>query len=107
MPEKSWKYSLISEASWEQSKAAVPIGFVATGTVVDCQPFGLFVDIGLSAIGIIDIIQPALGDGAMKLPRDRSLWPKPGETIRGRVVWYRESNREIDLEWLPHWDAEP
>jgi predicted RNA-binding protein (virulence factor B family) len=106
MSEKAWKYSLASEVSWEQAKSVAPIGFVATGTVVDSQPFGVFVDIGLPAIAIIDLIQPALGDGAMRLPRDRSLWPKPGDFVRGRVVWFREDSREIDLEWLP-WDAEP
>ena len=101
MSGKAREYSLISKASWEQSKAASPIGTIATGKIVDSQPFGVFVDIGLPAICIIDIANPALGYGAMKLPPDHACWPKLGDSVRGRVVWFRELEREIDLEWLP------
>jgi hypothetical protein len=46
-------------------------------------------------------VEMRLSRDAAKLPRDQDAWPKPAESVTGRVTNYRDHNQEIDLEWLP------
>ena len=91
----------VSDADWEHTKRIVALGTVLSGTVSSIQPFGIFVELSLPPIGLIDIVAGPGSADARALPIDRTAWPKLGETIRVRCFQFHESNREIYLGWLP------
>jgi ribosomal protein S1 len=98
----------LSDGEWEAVKRRFPIGTVVTVRVAAAPRFGIFVDLDGGALGIIDIATMKISPDAAKLPLDHDAWPKPGENVTGRVIWYRDYNQEIDLEWLPQpWRARP
>jgi len=82
---------------WSELKEEMPLGSVIRGIVIESQPFGLFVDIGygkglkMELTGIIDLGKNKL------LSTDRNNWPQVGDKIEGKVIWFREYNKEVDL----------
>ena len=73
---------------------------IITATVQAIVHFGIFVDAGLLYPGLIDIGHTRWISGH-RLPKDRILWPKPGETVRCIVGGVRFHERQLDLGWLP------
>jgi ribosomal protein S1 len=80
--------------------ATLSVGGQVTGLVQRAMPFGLFVDIGLPYVGLIDIGHTAFNSGR-RLPHDNAAWPKVGDQIRCSVGYFRFHNRQIGLGWLP------
>jgi len=75
-------------------------GTMVTGTVVNVQPFGLFIDIGYDFLGLIDIGYSGFNKGS-RLPNDNSKWPQKGDSINCIVSYYRFSNKQFGLGWIP------
>ncbi|OJJ15377.1 hypothetical protein BKI52_38840 [marine bacterium AO1-C] len=71
-----------------------------TGVVKKAMPFGLFVDIGSSFIGLIDIGHTSFSRGE-KLPYKNSDWPKENELVNCVIGYYRFHERQIGLGWIP------
>jgi ribosomal protein S1 len=90
------------DSQWERLKQELPIGHKLYGHVVRIEPFGVFLDIGYKIIdgyklsGLIDIGTKSDHDSS-GLPMDYSLWPKIGEKVYCKVVWLRDSNKELSL----------
>ncbi|MDZ4783402.1 MAG: hypothetical protein SGJ19_24415 [Planctomycetia bacterium] len=93
-------FANLSEPEWESVKQRFPIVTVVTGRVVSTAPFGIFLDFGAGVLGIIEIVTLRLSPDARSLPPDRHTWPKQGELASGRVIGFREHNRQVGLEWL-------
>ncbi len=74
-----------SSPSWQRFKAAHPPGSAVSGTVVQVQAYGVFVDLGapFTALLLVPDLAP-LGRG-LAFPRD---YPKVGETITAFVSHY-------------------
>jgi hypothetical protein len=70
------------------------------GIVKKVEPFGLFVDIGVPFIGLIDIGHTSFNQGK-RLPYDQMDWPKEGETIACVIAYYRFDGLQIGLGWIP------
>jgi ribosomal protein S1 len=90
------------EDRWIEMKQNLPIGSRVYGKVFRTEPFGVFLDLGYPVLmgyqfsGIIDI--PTKDDeDSYGLPMSYDLWPKIGETIYCKVLWYREDEQEISL----------
>jgi ribosomal protein S1 len=79
-----------ARAAWPATTAALPIGTEVSGTVVNRQPFGVFVDIDghPDALGLADIV---------RFPREVEL-PAPGTPIVGRVISHSEHNHQVRIE---------
>lgn len=70
------------------------------GTIKKVMPFGLFVDIGIPFIGLIDFGHIQFNRGK-QLPYDYSKWPKEGDNIQCVISYYRFQNKQIGLGWAP------
>lgn len=75
-------------------------GDVIRGTVLEVMPFGVFVDMGSPYFGLIDIGHNSFNRGE-QLPLDFTKWPQIGEPINCVISYYRFSNKQIGLGWLP------
>jgi Uma2 family endonuclease/predicted RNA-binding protein with RPS1 domain len=90
------------DRQWEQMKQEFPIGSKVRGRVFRIEPFGIFLDIGYEVIGgymcsgLIDIITKS-DDDSHGLPHDYSIWPGIGEKLYCKVVWHRDSEKEVSL----------
>jgi ribosomal protein S1 len=90
------------DSQWGKLKQEFPIGHKLYGRVVRIEPFGVFLDIGYEIIdgyklsGLIDIGTKSDRDSS-GLPMDYSLWPKIGENVYCKVVWPRDSVKELSL----------
>jgi hypothetical protein len=90
---------------WEKLKAEYPIGHKFHGRIFRVERFGVFLDLGHPIInnykmsGIIDIITKG-DDDSSGLPIEYDLWPKIGQEIHCKVIWYRDSIKEISLAIL-------
>jgi ribosomal protein S1 len=90
------------ENQWTKIKQEFPVGHKLYGCVIAIKPFGVFLDIGYKVIdgyklsGIIDIGTKSDEDSS-GLPMDNSLWPKIGEKVYCKVVWHRDSIKEVSL----------
>jgi predicted RNA-binding protein (virulence factor B family) len=89
----------VSDEDWDAIRRSVAVGDVLSGIVVSTPPFGVFVDVGLPAVGLLDIASYSAAADAIRLPCDRERWPRVGDQIRARVLGFR-NEREIALEWL-------
>lgn len=81
-------------AEWERVKATVPIGAEVSGRVVACQPFGVFVDLGLDFLGLLEI--PELGDSAAR-SRGKVVFPAVGAPLTARVLQHADHNQQLRL----------
>ena len=85
-------------ADWDRVKAAVPIGAEVTGRVVSCQPFGVFVDLGLGFPGLLEA--PEFGGAA-----GRSLgmedYPAVGSAVTAWVLQHADHNQQLRLTQRP------
>ena len=82
---------------WEDLKNCYLIGTVYQLDIIKQAPFGLFLDLGYGdqygyrLTGLICI-------GSQSLPRTYDQWPKVGETIYGKAIWYRDNLQEIAFQ---------
>ncbi len=90
------------DEQWKELKLSFPIGHKFYGSVIRIEPFGIFVHLGYPVVdgyklsGIIDIITRADHDSS-GLPVDYSLWSKLNQQIHCKVIWYRETIKEVSL----------
>jgi small subunit ribosomal protein S1 len=84
-------------SSWEVVKARFPIGSTANGVVVNVAPFGVFINLGDGAIGLL-LVPEMAGDHRKQL----ADYPKVGEQVTARVLWHRDSNRQVSLTQKGH-----
>ena len=85
-------------SDWERVKAAVPIGTEVSGRVVSCQPFGVFVGLGLGFPGLLEV--PEFGDAAAR-PRGADGFPGVGEVLTARVLQHMNHNQQLRLTRRP------
>lgn len=76
------------------------IGNQVMGVVAKAMPFGLFVNIGSSYLGLIDIGHKQFNLGRA-LPINDEAWPRTGDEIRCIIGYVRFHNRQIGLGWMP------
>ncbi|MFL6114877.1 MAG: S1 RNA-binding domain-containing protein [Catenulispora sp.] len=85
-------------ADWEQVKVAVPVGAEVSGRVVACQPFGVFVDLGLGFPGLLEA--PEFG-GATARSRGMGGFPAVGSVLTARVLQHIDHNQQLRLTQRP------
>lgn len=81
-------------AEWDQVKAAVPVGAEVSGRVVACQPFGVFVDLGLGFPGLLEVLEFA--DPAAQ-SRGEESFPAVGASVTAWVLQHVDHNRQLRL----------
>lgn len=77
---------------WESVKKRFPVGSDVTGPVVVVAPFGVFLDLGSGAIGLL--LVPEMADDAPKQVAD---YPQTGQTVSAKVIHHRERERQVSL----------
>jgi hypothetical protein len=82
---------------WHELLRTIHIGQVVTGTVTHVMHFGLFLELGLGFIGLIDIVGHTHYPGQY-LPRNPDHWPKVGDSLRCMIRYYQ--GHEIGLSWM-------
>lgn len=106
----------MTDAEWTRIRRGLRFGQVFEGTVVKVPrpgAIGIFVDIGLSVGGFVDVLL---------LPEQSEDWPTEG-TIADFEIWWADSRRQIRLKpsdshylrndftdfverFRPHWPSE-
>jgi hypothetical protein len=81
-----------SPEDWEAIKHRFPLGSWAEGVVTARQPFGVFIDLGNSAVGLMET--PALPEPNTD---EQVEYPAIGAPIGGFVVRHRDSNFQVEL----------
>ncbi|MEO0468918.1 MAG: hypothetical protein AAF206_04795 [Bacteroidota bacterium] len=79
---------------------ALETGSTMTGRIEQVRPFGIFVDLGLPFVGLIDVGNSEFNRG-VRLPYDHLVWPKEGEHIQCILAYFRFWNRQLGLGWIP------
>ncbi|MFJ8885712.1 hypothetical protein ACIRJR_20195 [Streptomyces sp. NPDC102402] len=82
---------MVTDAEWDRTRRALRFGQVFEGTVVNVPrpgAIGIFVDIGLSVGGFVDVLL---------LPEQGEDWPEVG-TVGEFEVWWADSGRQIRLK---------
>ncbi len=80
-------------AQWMELKETHVIGEVVSGKVLHQEPFGVFVDIGLGFLALLEV--PEFEE--TKKIRGMEYFPAIGSTIKARILGFMESNRQIFL----------
>lgn len=103
----------MAKSDWERVKAAVPLGSEVSGRVVAVQPFGVFVDLGLGFVGLLEV--PEFG-GPIR-PRSLEEYPPVGVSVTARVLQHADRNQQLlltqrpltgaDWERVRAWAADP
>ncbi|PNE39419.1 30S ribosomal protein S1 [Streptomyces noursei] len=83
---------MVTEEEWDRIRGSLRLGQIVEGTVVAVPrpgAIGVFVDIGLSVGGFVDVVL---------LPDRSELWPTVG-TVTGFEIWWAHRNgRQIRLK---------
>ncbi|MFD0267754.1 hypothetical protein ACFVGY_14340 [Streptomyces sp. NPDC127106] len=107
---------MVADAEWARIRKGLRFGQVFEGTVVKVPrpgAIGIFVDIGLSVGGFVDVVL---------LPERSEDWPAEG-TVADFEVWWADSRQQIRLKpsdsrylrsdfaayverWRPSWSAD-
>lgn len=91
------------ESAWPTIKEQFPVGSGVSGLVIARRPFGVFLDLGRGALGLMERPSMPWQPGG-----DRMASPDLGTELRGTVVDYMENNRQIrvvaDDPWIHHQD---
>ena len=85
-------------ADWDRVKAAVPIGAEVSGRVVACQPFGVFVDLGLGFPGLLEV--PEFGDATAR-SRGMEGFPAVGVVLTAGVLQHMDHDQQLRLTQRP------
>jgi ribosomal protein S1 len=89
--------------AWEDLKSSLSVGQIVSGKVVSHAPFGVFVDLGLPFLGVVEI--PYFKDDTARLQRED--FPAVGATIRARIIAFADHNHQVRLSVRPGDLAEP
>lgn len=81
-----------SPDTWEDVKARFPVGSTVTGVVYDVAPFGVFLDLGDDAIGLL-LVPEMAGDGRKQM----TDYPQVGQPVTARVIHHRDVERQVSL----------
>jgi ribosomal protein S1 len=81
-------------SDWDRVKAAVPIGSEVSGRVVTSRPFGVFVDLGLGFLGLLEV--PEFGDPAAR-PCREECFPAVGAPVTAWVLQHVDHNQQLRL----------
>lgn len=79
-------------ATWDVVKARFPVGSSVTGTVYDVAHFGVFIDLGDGAIGLL--LVPEMAGDTRKQMTD---YPQRGQSVTATVIHHREVERQVSL----------
>ncbi|MFO0808881.1 MAG: S1 RNA-binding domain-containing protein [Gemmataceae bacterium] len=88
----------MESADWDQVKASVPVGTEVSGRVVGCQPFGVFVDLGLGFPGLLEV--PEFAEPPAR-SRGMEGYPAVDAVITARVLQHVDSGRQLRLTQRP------
>ena len=78
--------------TWEAVKARFSIGSIVTGTVYDVAPFGVFIDLGDDAVGLL-LVPEMTGDARKEL----ADYPQIGQSVTAKVIQHRNRQRQVSL----------
>ena len=107
---------MVTDAEWARIRRSLRFGQVFKGTVVKVPrpgAIGIFVDIGLSVGGFVDVVL---------LPDESEDWPAEG-TVADFEIWWADSRQQIRLKpsdsrylrndftafverWRPNWSSD-
>ncbi|MET9520585.1 hypothetical protein [Streptomyces sp. NPDC002994] len=107
---------MVTDAEWARIRRGLRFGQVFEGTVVKVPrpgAIGIFVDIGLSVGGFVDVLL---------LPDESEDWPAEG-TVSAFEIWWADSRQQIRLKpsdsrylrsdftafverWRPSWSSD-
>ncbi len=79
-------------ATWEDVKARFPMGSTVTGVVCAVAPFGVFLDLGEDAIGLL-LVPEMAGDNRKQM----ADYPQIGESVTAKVIHHRDSEHQVSL----------
>ncbi|MEU9015579.1 hypothetical protein AB0D12_39005 [Streptomyces sp. NPDC048479] len=82
---------MVTDAEWAQIRGSLRFGQVFEGTIVKVPrpgAIGIFVDIGLSVGGFVDVLL---------LPEQSDDWPGEG-TVADFEIWWADSRQQIRLK---------
>lgn len=79
---------------------SIETGDLKIGKVEKVMPFGIFVDLSIPYLALIDIGHSEF-NGGERLPLDNELWPKEGDSIKCMISYFRFYNKQIGLGWIP------
>ncbi|MFD9793724.1 hypothetical protein ACFWXK_22575 [Streptomyces sp. NPDC059070] len=82
---------MVTDAEWARIRSGLCFGQVFEGTVVKVPrpgAIGIFVDIGLSVAGFVDVLL---------LPSEGEDWPAQG-TVADFEIWWADSRQQIRLK---------
>ncbi|MEV6107331.1 hypothetical protein AB0M28_21855 [Streptomyces sp. NPDC051940] len=82
---------VVTDAEWARTRKGLRFGQVFEGTVVKVPwpgAIGIFVDIGLSVGGFVDVLL---------LPNEGENWPAEG-TVADFEIWWADSRQQIRLK---------
>jgi hypothetical protein len=81
-----------SAEDWDAIKRRFPLDTWAEGLVIARQPFGVFIDLGSGAVGLMET--PALPEPDTG---EQIEYPAVGARLGGFVVRHRDSNFQVEL----------
>ena len=81
-----------AKMTWDEVKARLPIGTEVTGTVLRVMPFGVFVDLGVGFLGLLEV--PNMAGENRKTEVD---YPQAGQTVTANVLWHSDGNQQVML----------
>jgi ribosomal protein S1 len=85
-------------ADWNKVKAAVPVGADVSGRVVSCQPFGVFVDLGLGFPGLLEV--PEFADPTARSGGAEGF-PAVGAPVSAWVLQHVDHSQQLRLTQRP------
>src|SRR5438552_12433811 len=88
---------LPDKPTWDEVKARLPIGSEVTGQVSAVMPFGVFIELGVGFIGLLEVPEMA-GDS-----RAIADYPQVGQLVTANVLQHKDWDHQIKLSqkgWL-------
>jgi hypothetical protein len=80
------------EKVWPSIRARFPVGTEARGVVIARMVFGVFLDLGDGALGLMEVPSLPRNPGV-----DRVVYPDVGTTLSGFVAGHTDGNRQVRL----------
>ena len=82
---------------WQRLKARLSVGDAIQGTVIQHHQFGVFLDIGVGFLGLVEIMQ--FKEAPARMTREE--FPPLGSTISANVIWFDDENMQLKLSLRP------
>jgi ribosomal protein S1 len=77
---------------WDELKNRCAIGNTVAVFVFCIAPFGVFIELGEGAVGLLRV--PEMAGDHRKAITD---YPQVGETVTAKVIWHDDRNRQVVL----------